>query len=360
MWMSLLGTAAASVDRAVVRAAAWNTQRGTPRVAKLSHDERMAALAEITQAWGDPRFLDEPALLFPEPSVPHLACERVRHLSHGASVFDATWPSEHQTHVREIQERYSAHARNRSAHARLFLGATPRPAVIAIHGYMGGQYGFEERAFPVEWMMRRGFDVALFVLPFHSLRARTDQPGAPPFPGADPRFSIEGCRQAVHDLRGLMAFLRARGAPSVGVMGMSLGGYVASLLTTLEKELSFAVPIIPLASFGDFAREQGRFGKGANAVLQHRAFETAMRVVSPLARKPAIDKERILILAGEHDRVTPKTHAERLASHFGAKMVLFPGGHLLQFGRGDAFREVGRFWRGLGLTSAAPSSPQRA
>jgi len=348
----LLGTAASSLDRAVVRAATWNTQRSAPRIGRLTHEERMAALENITATYGDPRHVGSRDLLFPQPEPIHVRCERVRDLGSLGGVFDATWPSDHMCLNDDIRHGYAAHANNRLGNARLFLSPRPRPTVIAIHGYMGGAYRFEERAFPVRWMMRRGFDVALVTLPFHGLRARTDRPGTPLFPGADPRFTIEGCRQSVRDIQSLVRFLRARGAPSVGVMGMSLGGYLTSLVATLEPDLSFAVPIIPLASFADFARDQGRFGDGAKGERQYRAYDHAMQVVSPLARPSLIAPERVLVLAGAHDRVTPKTHADRLAAHFASRMVVFPGGHLLQFGRAEAFREIGRLWKRLGLGSA--------
>jgi pimeloyl-ACP methyl ester carboxylesterase len=153
----------------------------------------------------------------------------------------------------------------------------------------------------------------------------------------------------VHDLRGLMGFLRGRGAPSVGAIGMSLGGYTTALLATLEPSLSFAIPVIPLASFADFAREQGRLGEGDEMAEQHRAFDAAVRVASPLARPSLVPASRMLILAASHDQITPPRHAERLAEHTGARLVVFAGGHLLQFGRADAFREIGRFWRANGL-----------
>src|SRR5258708_6261513 len=82
----------------------------------------------------------------------------------------------------------------------------------------------------------------------------------PPFPGNDPRFGNEGFRQAVADLRVLMTLLRERGAPSVGIMGMSLGGYASALLATVQRDLAFAVPMIPLASLANAARDQGRLG----------------------------------------------------------------------------------------------------
>jgi predicted alpha/beta hydrolase family esterase len=55
----------------------------------------------------------------------------------------------------------------------------------------------------------------------------------------------------------------------------------------------------------------------------------------------------VLVVAAESDQITPISHAERLAQHFGASLVRFGGGHLLQFGRGEAFRAVGRWLRAL-------------
>jgi pimeloyl-ACP methyl ester carboxylesterase len=204
---------------------------------------------------------------------------------------------------------------------------------------MGGHWALEEHAWPIRTLNEWGLDVALAVLPFHGLRARPGE-SAPPFPGGDPRLTNEGFRQVVTDLRSLMGVLRDRGATSVGVMGMSLGGYSTALLATVQADLAFAVPLIPLASVADFARDQGRLGTGENAALQHAALEAANRVVSPLARPSLVPPERILIAAADADRVTPIAHAERLAAHFGVPLLRVHGGHLLQTWRATAFREM--------------------
>jgi pimeloyl-ACP methyl ester carboxylesterase len=238
-----------------------------------------------------------------------------------------------------VRERYVAHVPNRTAHARLYVKGRGRPAVIVVHGYLGGQWALEERAWPIEWLQRRGLDVAVAVLPFHGLRGRPEG-GAPPFPGADPRFTNEGFRQAVADLRVLIAHLRERGAPAVGMMGMSLGGYTTSLMATLEPDLSFAVPLIPLASLADFARDQGRLGAGPKVAEQHAALEAANYVVSPLARPARLPASRMLVVGAEGDRVTPVAHAERLAKHLGAPLMRAAGGHLVQVWRREAFRAV--------------------
>jgi dienelactone hydrolase len=185
------------------------------------------------------------------------------------------------------------------------------------------------------------------VLPFHAVRA---EEGAPLFPSSDPRITNEGFRQAVLDLRALAAFLRDRGAEAVGMMGMSLGGYTTSLLATLDDTLTFAAPIIPLASIADVARMAGRFvGSPEQQRLQYEGLEAAHRVVSPFARPSRLPADRVLILAASGDKITPVEHARKLADHFGAPLELFHGGHLLQFGRGDAFRAVGRMLGRIGL-----------
>lgn len=341
----LLDTAAAALDRAVVLAMQRRNRRAQRRAEVLPHDERILRLAEIRDAYGEPTLLQSPDTYFVQPPKVVPALRSVRTME-GGTVLDASWPSTSVPYLAGVREAYLDHEANRTAHARLYVGHAARPAVVLIHGYMAGAWAIEERAWPIRWMHRIGLDVALMVLPFHALRGPAGG-GPPPFPGSDPRFTNEGFRQAIADLRVLIDVLRERGAPSVGVMGMSLGGYTTSLLATLNEDLSFAVPIIPLASIADFARDQGRLGTGEQAALQHRALEAANAVVSPLARPGLVSPERMLVVGAEADRITPIAHAERLAQHFQAPLLRVPGGHLMQVWRREAFREVRHLWRRL-------------
>jgi len=341
---TFLDRAAAVFDRAVVRAIQTRNRRAESRASSLSHDERLERLAAIRAAY-EPAASD-PATYFERPPEVTPALRRVRSIAHAGEVIDATWPSTSVPYHDDVRDAYLGHEPNRTAHARLYVGGGPRPAVILIHGYLSGAWAVEERVWPIEWMRRAGVDVALMVLPFHALRGRG---GPPPFPGADPRFTNEGFRQAIADLRVLMAILRARGATSIGVMGMSLGGYTTALLATLERDLSFACPLIPLASIADFARDQGRLGEGERAETQRRALEQANWVVSPFARPGLVAPERVLVVGARGDRITPIAHAERLAAHFGAELVCLSGGHLVQLWRREAFRAVKSLWSRVGL-----------
>lgn len=340
-WRRVLGSAVGAVDRAVVVAMQIRGARDRARADKMGHAERIETLTAIHSAYGGDAIVEDAALFFPTPPPIDPALRSVRTGSPPRTeVWDAQWPSTFAPYLDAVAAKYLAHVENRTARARLFLGeiqAPRRPAVIALHGYMGGHWMLEEAQWPIAWLTKRGLDVALSVLPFHALRAGPRR-GAPPFPSADPRLTNEGFRQAVADVVALARWLRERGAPHVGVMGMSLGGYTSSLLATVSRDIDFVMPMIPLASIADFAREQGRLGTGEQADAQHQALERANWLVSPLARPLALPSSRALVVAAEHDRITPSAHAQRIATHFGCELVTIPGGHLVQLGRADAFR----------------------
>jgi pimeloyl-ACP methyl ester carboxylesterase len=262
-------------------------------------------------------------------------------------VVDARWESRYAPFAEELADTYLGWEENLHAHARLFLHPSPSPTIVLIHGYLGGNHSFEERAWPLRWLFDKGLDVALFVLPLHGDRRVA---GRPKFPSSDPRITIEGFRQMVWDFRALRCFLEARGAPAVGAMGMSLGGYSTALLSTLVSELSFAIPFIPLASIADFARDGDRLvGTASQRRRQHALLEEALAVVSPLSRPSVVAPEGRLVVAARGDRITPPAHAKRLAEHLDAPLRVFTGGHILQVGRASGFRAVGRLLGELGL-----------
>lgn len=337
MLRALLPHLAAPIDRLASYALTRRSprSRARSRAESLGPAERLEALAAIAETYGD-ALVAEPERFFGRPRVPS---PRRAPLGRrfDAEAVDLRWPSAVEPYFDRLRERYLEIQENHLAAARLFTRGARRPAVVLVHGYRAGDYPLWERSWPIERLLET-HDVALFVLPFHGVRKPLR--AAVRFPGSDPRVTNEGFRQAMSDLRELVLFLRDRGAPSVGVMGMSLGGYTTALAATLEP-LAFAVPFIPLASFADVAREGGRLvGTREEQDAQHAALERAHRVVSPFARPSLVAPGRVLVVAGAEDRITPMRHAERLREHFAAPLEVFPGGHLLQVGRGPALRRV--------------------
>lgn len=308
---------------------------------KPDPSEQLRQLARVAEAYDDPRFFAEPDTFFAPPPLPDPERAPVRPLPDGGRVEDLTFASGFVPTHPFPREPYLARVENRTAVARYWRHRTPRATVICVHGYLGGSLPFEEVAFEAPRLYQWGLDVLLPVLPFHGLRAPNGRRGT--WPGSDPWRSVEGFAQAVFDLRAWHRWLRAEGSSSVGTFGMSLGGYTSALLGTVERGLDYAGLMIPLASLGD-------------AYLQHRArrpeppphwvgrrIDKSLRVVSPFARPPTLDPGRVLVMAAGNDGITPEGHAERLRDHFGARFDRFPGGHLLQVGRGRAFASLKEF-----------------
>jgi pimeloyl-ACP methyl ester carboxylesterase len=345
----VLGAAAAGFDLAV-RRAMLASPGGIKRANTLRHEVRVSLLARLAKRYtktgaGEHFFADAPDI------VPAEDVRAVR--DDGSRVIDVFWPSNYRTFLPEVQEEYDRYTENRTATARIVVHREPRPILILIHGYLGGMHRAERRVWPMRFWDRLGMDVALFVLPFHGRRAERAFGTKPPFPGADPRITNEGFRQAMRDLQAFVGWLDRRGHPKIGVMGMSLGGFSTSLAATLESRLAFAVPIIPLASIAATARQNGHLGTTPEEEeAQYRALDAVYRVTSPLHRDPVIPPERMMIVAAEADRITPIAHARNLADHFGCRLETMPGGHLMQFGRGERFRSIGRFLTELGVVGA--------
>jgi pimeloyl-ACP methyl ester carboxylesterase len=90
-------------------------------------------------------------------------------------------------------------------------------------------------------------------------------------------------------------------------------------------------------------------GRAEEQQRQMEGLDAVHRVVSPLARPPRLANDRLLVLGAEADRITPLAHAQRLAAHFDAPLEVFAGGHILQFGRADAFRAAGKLLGRLGI-----------
>ncbi len=338
-----MGTAGAAVDRLLVHTALELARRSPDRedVSREDHGARLAQLGHVAAAYDVPAWRDEPHTFFATPPAIDPALHPVRALPEGAgAVVDLAWPSGFEPVHPAPREQWSAKVENQTAAARAWLHTDARAAIVCVHGYLGGKPAFEEMAFSAQWLHGLGLDVVLPVLPFHGARCSSGRQGS--WPGRDPWRTVEGFAQAVWDLRGLIAWLRARGAPSVTVFGMSLGGYTTALLSTVDAP-DHAVMMIPMASLADVYAEHREGRDDAPPPWLRPRIDEAFRVVSPFTRAPRITGDRALVLAASGDQITRTSHAERIAAHFNTECETFPGGHILQLGRGRAFRSLARF-----------------
>jgi pimeloyl-ACP methyl ester carboxylesterase len=164
----------------------------------------------------------------------------------------------------------------------------------------------------------------------------------------------EAVRRAVHEIFEIKAWLRAQDDRPVGLVGMSLGGYLASLCAGLSGDFDFLIPLVPPACMGDLAwrvyRDTGHHRAGPDEILNEDNMRAAFHIHSPLAHPRKIDAERILIVAGAGDRIVPPEHPTALWEHWDRPRIHWlRGSHISPVANRDLMPLVSRHLRALGI-----------
>ena len=250
-----------------------------------------------------------------------------------------------------LRQAYAGHARNRRARAlHLYHPDGPRKTLVWLHGYTLDSYRINGLGFALPWLWKHGYDILMVTLPFHGERAERWHPfsGYGYFAGGM-AHSNEAMLHAVHDIRIFLDHLLDAGAPSVGISGLSLGGYLSALMAAVEPRLKFAIPNSPLVTPIDMALQWQPLGPLLHFLQWRDGFGVGemrhgMALHSPLTWQPLIAPERLLIIGGAGDRFTAPSFVNLLHRHWaGSRLHWFPGNHVLHLQQGHYLRLMKRF-----------------
>lgn len=266
-----------------------------------------------------------------------------------------SFESPFQTVNPAIRKQYQGHKRNRRAYAQYWThNDGPRPTLCVIHGFMADPYWLNRRFFSLPWFYKKGYDILIYTLPHHGKRQKRLSPfsGHGLFAGGISHIN-ESMAHAVHDFRIFVDYLESRGVESIGVTGISLGGYTCSLLASVEERLKFSIANVPVVSLVDLVLEWFPLSlplkallKGSNTSI--RDARHMLAVHSPLTYSPLLPKERLMVIAGAGDRLAPPKHARLLWDHWDRPDIhWFPGNHILHFDQGKYLKEMSAFMRDL-------------
>jgi len=243
-------------------------------------------------------------------------------------------PSGYQPHPGEPgRQRWLGHAPTRTLHAWMLRHAgRPRPWLVCIPGYRMGHPLVDFTGFRARWLHQTlGVNVAIPVMPLHGPR-RVGRRGGDGFFSGDFIDTVHAQAQAVWDIRRLIGWLRAQGAPGVGIYGVSLGGYTAALVASLEHELACVIAGIPATDFVRLARSHAPallVRAAERAGFSFERIERLLRVISPLALPPKVAHERRFLYAGLADRLASPDQASDLWRHWGEpKTLWYHGSHV--------------------------------
>jgi len=303
------------------------------QASRVEHEVKAARDLYQSRGW-----LEKPDTYHLEPpplEAPRIRDRQVRGRGGRHHYEHLSFESEYEPHAEEPgRERWLSYERNRTAHAWVMRqpSAEPRPWVVCIHGYQMGSPTIDIGAFDPRFLVDElGLNVVFPVLPLHGPRKMGRRSGDG-FLAGDILDSVHGEAQAMWDIRRLVSWARGQGAPAVGVHGLSLGGYNAALLASLQPDLACAIAGIPAT---DFARLVWRHAPPLQlAYMEHQGVvhdEVAevLRVVSPLALEPLVPRDGRAIYGGVADRLVPPDQVRDLWRHWEEPdMVWYQGAHI--------------------------------
>jgi hypothetical protein len=234
-------------------------------------------------------------------------------------------------------ERWISRSGNRELRAAVLRHpGAPRPWLICLHGYRMGQARLNLRLFdPLRLHHSLGLNLLVPVLPLHGARSIGTRSGDFFLDGrlVETRHAL--C-QSVWELRRMVAWTRAEGAPAVGVYGISLGALCAALLASVEPDLDQLLLGMPLCDVADVLFRHAppdRIARMNSQGLTRERVEEWLRPVTPLARTPKLAPDRVTIFAGTGDRIVPPGQALALHERWGRpRLEWLDAGHLTFFG----------------------------
>jgi hypothetical protein len=222
-----------------------------------------------------------------------------------------------------------------------------RPVVV----WVPGQYVVDLALIPISWftreIVRRGADVVLLVPPYHLDRTPRG------FASGDAVFDtgladhLNVFAQELSDLRRLVAWLRAQGAPAVGGFGGSVGAMLLLRMATWDRSLDFLTVFIPMLHLGNVL--DGAEGEPIRARVRAEGstVEELQRIygaLDPTAEEPGIDPKRVSVLYGRYDLVAPARATEAWARERGvSRLSGYERGHALALFTRRMYRDYARF-----------------
>jgi hypothetical protein len=272
--------------------------------------KRGRVLATASDAWQShdtPAFFRDPSLFYRgRTRVPEVT-ERAAGRLAGAEIVRLRFPTLYPLPIPETNVAVGRFYRSRDAAA---------PVVLISHGWAHRSIKTIEHLY-VRPFLRAGFSVAFVAHPLHFERTPRGAYSGEFVVSADVVMTTEAFRQGVIDLIGAADWLRSRGHRRVGVLGYSLGGYLAGIMAAVRGDWDFVVlggtgdsPVSPIldTALGKNVRED----LDACGMLDRGKLTRAWKIISPGAFHPRVPRDRILIVAGRYDRIMLPQSVRRL------------------------------------------------
>lgn len=237
---------------------------------------------------------------------------------------------------------------NNIAGARLFMSRRgwPAPTLFFLHALMSAHdFGYCRIAHRLN---QAGWNAVLVHLPFHYSRVPYGWAnGALALTSNLPRNG-ETIRQAVKEIRQLLAYFRNQGCAEFGLIGTSFGGWIGALVSFLEEDFSFLALLQPIVDI-EHAIWESPASKAIRFALDKASIPRGItrrhaHLTSPKDGRPLCDPKAILLVGGVYDKIVPLRALRSLQVAWSApRLIEVKQGHFGYSAMGVALREFNGF-----------------
>jgi pimeloyl-ACP methyl ester carboxylesterase len=250
-------------------------------------------------------------------------------------------PKWHELELEGDSEGPGGHLGGRQFAATAHIRQTPGPApfVLLLHGYAVPQTTYDR------WLARqlrqRGAHTARLDLPYHLRRTLPGQRSGDGYFSLDPAHIRAVVRQSVEDAASIIAWARAEVSPHVTVVGVSLGGLIATLLATqldLDRVIAVAPFCDPATTLSQrpptpSLRHLGMIGEDTQSWGPDRASagRFLQATLAPLVARnftPRTPGDRITLVRAMQDLVVGPDPVTELAAAWQTELWTYPHGHM--------------------------------
>lgn len=284
-----------------------------------------------------PKHDDAISLLFPVP--PPLSTDHIRggvwERRAGFWQRDFTFPScissPYMNNTHAIVQTY---ARERALHF---------PAVIALHGLMTLTLLPYRRFFRA--VVEAGASAYAVELPYHLRRTPSGYISGELFFTTDVEMNLTTIQQTVAEVRQLIHYLREAGAPTIGLLGFSLGAWMSAVVASCEPEVDFALFVLPPSNLNNVLW-QTKLGEPlrqqfATAGWNATDTESFYRLLDPLHLPLLLPPERREIFAAQFDHFIPFPYTQQLQRQWQQPdLHVYSAGHIGMLWSRKFFRDT--------------------
>lgn len=203
--------------------------------------------------------------------------------------------------------------------------------IVIVHGWKSSNLDRVRELF-LDRFMQNGYNAYFIKLPHHFERQLPESTyGGEYMISANIDRTLLSIQQAVTDTRDLIAWLNKSSNKSI-LIGVSLGGLIANLVACHDKNIDALVSIMYANSMA-YLIWNSSIGKYIKKDLKDNEFsyqelKRCWEITESSNYKPAIQKNKILLISGRYDRFVLTEDADVLYNNWGKpERLLYKCGH---------------------------------